>query len=88
MNGLACPQCEQRYLCRVCGFQFTLNPTWQRVPAETEALVDRLLSERLSHRGMCRVTGVSRSWFRLRLKKLHQTMLHGFALPPSPAKKA
>ena len=33
------------------------------------ALVDRLLTERISHRGICRVTGVSRSWFRLHLKQ-------------------
>ncbi|WP_456318705.1 IS1/IS1595 family N-terminal zinc-binding domain-containing protein [Deinococcus terrestris] len=48
MNGLTCPQCgavrivnnghahtgKQRYLCCICGFQFTLNPTCHRIPAE------------------------------------------------------
>lgn len=102
MNGLTCPQCgavrivknghahtgKQRYLCRVCGFQFTLHPTWHRIPAETIALVDRLLTERISHRGICRVTGVSRSWFRLHLKQLGRDVPHGFDELTSTTKKA
>jgi len=55
---------------------------------ETEALVDRLLSERISHRGICRVTGVSRSWFRLHLMKLGKSVQHRFEQPEEPAKKA
>ncbi|WP_439648865.1 IS1/IS1595 family N-terminal zinc-binding domain-containing protein [Deinococcus betulae] len=102
MNGLECPQCgavrivknghahtgKQRYLCRICGHQFTLKPSWHRVSVETVALVDRLLTERISHRGICRVTGVSRSWFRLHLKQLGRSVPHGFDDPMSPAKKA
>jgi transposase-like protein len=102
MNGLECPQCgavrivknghahtgKQRYLCRICGHQFTLQPIWHRVSAETITLVDRLLTERISHRGICRVTGVSRSWFRLHLKGLTRSVPHGFDDPLSPAKKA
>jgi transposase-like protein len=84
MNALDCPQCgavrivknghahtgKQRYLCRVCDHQFTLNHRRPPIPTETVALVDRLLSERLSHRGICRVVGVSRSWFRRHLQAL------------------
>ncbi|MFC4638537.1 transposase-like zinc-binding domain-containing protein [Deinococcus hohokamensis] len=102
MNGLECPQCgavrivknghahtgKQRYLCRVCGHQFTLGPIWHRVSAETIALVDRLLTERISHRGICRVTGVSRSWFRLHLQQLTRSVPHDFDAPASSAKKA
>ena len=101
MNTPPCPRCEavrivknghahtgkQRYLCRVCGYQFTLNPTWQRVSPETETLVDRLLTERLSHRGICRVTQVSRSWFRLHLKKLTQSVPHALDEQERAAKK-
>lgn len=102
MNGPACPQCDgaytvkngrahthkQRYLCRVCGYQFTLDPTWHRVSPEKEALVDRLLTERISHRGICRVVGVSRSWFRRHLLKLEKTVPHSLPVPEAPAKKA
>ena len=79
---------KQRYLCRVCGYQFTLNPTWHRIPPETEALVDRLLTERISHRGICRVTGVSRSWFRLHLQKLNKTVPHAVQQEQPEAKKS
>ncbi|WP_446682163.1 IS1/IS1595 family N-terminal zinc-binding domain-containing protein [Deinococcus oregonensis] len=75
INGLRCPAFEgvyivknghaypgkQRYLCRVCRYQFTLNHTRTPVAPETVILVARLLSERLSHRRICRVVGVSRS---------------------------
>ena len=101
MNGPACPQCDgahsvknghahtgkQRYLCRVCGYQFTLDPTWHRISPETEELVDRLLTERISHRGICRVTGVSRSWFRRHLMKLEKTVPHGLQAPEPQPKK-
>lgn len=90
MNGLACPQCrgvyivknghahtgKQRYLCRVCRHQFTLDHRRKPIAAETVALVDRLLSERPSHRGMCQAVGVSRSWFRHHLHELIQTVPH------------
>ena len=90
MNPPPCPACEavwvvknghahtgkQRYLCRVCGHQFTLHPTWHRISPEKTAEVDLLLTERLSHRGICRVTGVSRSWFRLHLQALKNHVPH------------
>ncbi|MPY68226.1 IS1 family transposase [Deinococcus sp. SDU3-2] len=102
MNDPVCPQCgavhivknghahtgKQRSLCRECGFQFTLHPVWHRVSEETIALVDRLLTERIPHRGICRVTGVSRSWFRLHLKGLSRSVPHDFDHPESSAKKA
>lgn len=101
MNGPACPQCDgaysvknghahtgkQRYLCRVCGYQFTLDSTWHRISPEKEALVDRLLTERITHRGICRVTGVSRSWFRRHLMTLEKTVPHGLQAPEPPSKK-
>ena len=101
MNDLTCPACEgvyivknghahtgkQRYLCRVCRHQFTLNHTRTPVSPETVTLVDRLLSERLSHRGMCRVVGVSRSWFRRHLHSLIKTVPHSITLETSVGKK-
>ena len=88
MNDLTCRGCEsvavvknghahtgkQRYVCRACGYQFTLEPHNHRISPEQIALVESLLTERLSHRGICRVTGVSRSWFRRHLKKMLDTV--------------
>lgn len=102
MNDPVCPRCNgvhivknghahtgrQRFLCRECRYQFTPDATWHRISPEKEAEVERLLTERLSHRGICRVTGVSRSWFRLHLKKLKKTIQHSILEQPPQAKKA
>lgn len=101
MNGLECPRCgavrivknghahtgKQRYLCRICGHQFTLNHIRHPVTPEQVTLVDRLLCERISHRGICRVVGVSRSWFRRHLKQLGRSVPHEFEAELPSAKK-
>ena len=90
MNELDCPHCgavrivknghahtgKQQYLCRVCGHQFTLDHSRPPISLETVGLVERLLSERLSHRDICRAVGVSRSWFRRHLEKLAKSVPH------------
>jgi IS1 family transposase/transposase-like protein len=48
--------------CKSCGRQFVINPTQQTATAETKQLIDKLLLERISLRGIERVTGVSWSW--------------------------
>ena len=72
----ACPKCggeaviksghvhsgKQRFLCQGCGRQFTPDAAWKAVSPQTRDIVDRLLLQRLSLRGIVRVTGVSRSW--------------------------
>jgi insertion element IS1 protein InsB len=74
MNNLRCPRCglshikrnghthygKQNYQCLACGRQFVRDS--QRVSDETRAMVKRLLLERLSLRGICRVTGLSLQW--------------------------
>ncbi|WP_041231764.1 IS1/IS1595 family N-terminal zinc-binding domain-containing protein [Deinococcus peraridilitoris] len=102
MNTTCCARCQsvsvvknghvksgkQRFLCRACGYQFTFEASWHRISPEQEALVDRLLSERLSHRGICRVSSVSRSWLRLHLKKLQKLVVHRVEDEVVSAKKA
>ena len=74
MNNLRCPRCglshskrnghthyrKQNYRCLGCGRQFVRDS--QRVDEAARALVKRLLLERLSLRGICRVTGLSLTW--------------------------
>jgi transposase-like protein len=48
--------------CKECGRQFVINPTNKTVSDETKQLIDKLLLERISLRGIARVTGVSWSW--------------------------
>jgi len=51
-----------KHQCKSCGRQFVVNPTKTTVLAETKQLIDRLLLERISLRGIARVTQVSWSW--------------------------
>lgn len=69
----ACPACSSRHLikngsvhsgkskhqCKNCGRQFVDNPTKTTISSETKQLIDRLLLERISLRGIARVTQVS-----------------------------
>ena len=48
--------------CKDCGRQFVLNPNNQSVSLDIKLLIDKLLLERISLRGIARVTGVSLSW--------------------------
>nr|WP_232023870.1 hypothetical protein [Microcystis viridis] len=45
-----------------CGQPLVINPTNKTVSDETKQLIDKLLLERISLRGIARVTGVSWSW--------------------------
>jgi transposase-like protein len=53
---------KPKHQCKSCGYQFVDNPTKTTVSLETKQLIDRLLLERLSLRGIARVTQVSWSW--------------------------
>jgi IS1 family transposase/transposase-like protein len=48
--------------CKECGRQFVINPTNKTISPDIKQLIDRLLLERISLRGIARVTGVSWSW--------------------------
>jgi IS1 family transposase len=74
MNKLRCPQCglshikrnglthygKQNYRCKDCDRQFVEDS--QHIGEELKDLIKVLLLERLSLRGICRVTGVSLTW--------------------------
>lgn len=53
---------KSKHQCKSCGYQFVDNPTKTTVSSETKQLIDRLLLERISLRGIARVTQVSWSW--------------------------
>ena len=53
---------KQNHQCKVCDRQFVLNPCWQPIGDETRALIKRLLLERISLLGICRVVGISFQW--------------------------
>lgn len=72
----ACPQCgsrwfkrnghihmgKQNHRCKMCGRAFVLTPDNSLITAEQRALIERLLLERISLRGICRAVGVGLQW--------------------------
>jgi hypothetical protein len=74
----ACPRCgaghvvrngrnatgTPTFLCRACGRRFVERPESGPVPDDTKDRIRRLPGERMSLRGIARVTGASRSWLR------------------------
>jgi insertion element IS1 protein InsB len=53
---------KQNHYCKDCGRQFVQCSDQYRISAETRALIERLLVERISLRGICRAVGVSLKW--------------------------
>jgi transposase-like protein len=84
-----CPQCgspwykrnghihtgKQNHRCKLCGRAFVLVPENHLIPEEQRTLVERLLLERISLRGICRAVGVGLRW-------LLQFMVDRFAAAP------
>src|SRR5262245_37580606 len=72
----ACPQCgsqwykrnghihtgKQNHRCKVCGRAFVLTPENSVITEQQRALIERLLLERISLRGICRAVGVGLQW--------------------------
>ena len=53
---------KPKHQCKSCGRQFVVNPTNSPVSKEIKQLIDRLLLERISLRGIARVTQISWFW--------------------------
>ena len=53
---------KPKYQCKNCDRQFVVDSTTTTISKEIKQLIDRLLLERISLRGIARVTQVSWSW--------------------------
>src|SRR5882762_10169033 len=85
----ACPQCgsrhykrngrihtgQQNHKCKTCGRAFVLVPENHVITKEQQAVIEGLLLERISLRGICRAIGVGLRW-------LLQFMVEGFSAAP------
>src|SRR5215475_2034805 len=72
----ACPECQsnhykknghtrtgkQNHQCNMCGRQFVASPEDHIISDEQRTLIEYLLRERISLRGICRAVGVSLPW--------------------------
>ncbi len=83
-NNLTCPQCglshikknghtyygKQNHRCLECGRQFVIRE--ETVSDRKKKLINKLLLERLSLRGICRVLDISRRWLQDYLTELYK----------------
>ena len=53
---------KQNHICNDCSREFVLNPEKKYINEDDRSLIKRLLLERISLRGICRVAGVSLTW--------------------------
>src|SRR3954452_19733582 len=96
----ACPQCgsrrykrnghihtgKQNHRCKVCGRAFVLTPGNALITEEQRALIERLLLERISLRGICRAVGVGlRRLLQFMGMRFQAAPAHLFVEPPSGA---
>ena len=86
MNNLCCPQCglshskrnghthygKQNHQCLNCGRQFVEDS--QRINEAERQMIKRLLLERLSLLGICRVMGISLRWLLSFIVELYETL--------------
>lgn len=60
---------KPKWKCKSCGRQFVERSEQRLIAAETKALVDSLLLERISLAGIVRSTGVSARWLQYYVNK-------------------
>ena len=53
---------KQNHQCKACGRQFVASPEDRLIADEQRTLIEHLLRERISLRGICRAVGVSLPW--------------------------
>jgi insertion element IS1 protein InsB len=93
----ACPQCgstwykrnghihtgKQNHRCKHCSRAFVLNPENSVITAEQRTLVERLLLERISLRGICRAVGVGLQWLlQFMVERFQAAPEHLYVEPP------
>lgn len=65
---------KQNYRCKPCGRQFVLNSNAWHITEDDKQLIDKLLLERISLNGICRVVGVSQTWLLNYIKELYTSL--------------
>jgi insertion element IS1 protein InsB len=93
----ACPQCgstwykrnghihtgKQNHRCKLCGRAFVLVPENHVSTEEQWALIERLLLERISLRGICRAVGVGLQWLlQFMVERFQAAPEHLYVEPP------
>ena len=93
----ACPQCgsrvykrnghihtgKQNHRCKACGRAFVLTPENSLITQEQRALIERVLLERISLRGICRAVGVGLQWLLQFIVRRFQTAPEDLYVKPA-----
>jgi insertion element IS1 protein InsB len=94
----ACPQCgstwykrnghihtgKQNHRCKLCGRAFVLVPENHVLTEEQRALIERLLLEKISLRGICRAVRVGLQWLlQFMVERFQEAPEHLYVEPPS-----
>jgi insertion element IS1 protein InsB len=75
---------KQNHRCKLCGRAFVLEPENSAITEEQRILIERLLLERISLRGICRAVGVGLRWLLPFMVERFQVALeHLYIEPPS-----
>lgn len=99
-DQLTCPACQsaeikrnghihngkQNYQCKGCGRQVVAHPAKKYITEQERAMIDRLLLERISLAGICRVMQVSQTWLLDYVAGLYEALpddLNAEQSPPS-----
>lgn len=83
-NALNLSKTKQQYKCRACGRKFVDAGSDWFISEQEKTLIRRLLLERISLRGICRVMGISMKWLMAFLGQVYRELpedLH-LKLPP------
>ena len=97
-DQLTCPSCQckeikrnghihngkQNYQCKVCGRQFVADSTKRYISEQEREMIDRLLLERISLAGICRVMKVSQRWLLDYVAKLYEQLPDDLNAEQSP----
>ena len=88
MEKIHCPRCstdlikcngrtrhgKQRYRCKNCQYQFSENPQNKLISKEDIEIIDKLLLERITLHGICRVMNVSMPWLLKHIEYLYERL--------------
>ena len=75
---------QQNHRCKDCGRQFVQDLDQYLISAETRDLIERLLLERISLRGICRAVGVGLKWLLGFLVRCVEALPDHLHVQPSP----
>ena len=85
MKAIQCPKCgsaeakkngttrheQQRYLCKICAYQYSEYPQNKQINDRELTIINNLLLERISLRGICRAVNVSMPWLLDHIEQLY-----------------